>query len=108
MTDAHLNHELDTEPARMIGDIFADKAMVKTWVTAAVGIISLTLRVTADDQVIEDVTTLVTMLATVGTVLMAQYEQKQRAKAQAEETRAHVYAPATVEKIIETHGKVIA
>lgn len=99
MTDPQLAHELDTEPARTIGEMFADKAMVKTWVTAAVGILSLTLRFTVDDRLVEDITTVVTMLATVGTVLVAQYEQKQRARAQAEATRGHVYAPATVEKL---------
>lgn len=94
-----LQHELDTEPAETIGGFFADKKMVRTFVTAAVSLLALAFRWVVDDAVIENLVTVISMGGMLVTMGMAQWEASKRAKAQAKETRAHVYAPATVEKI---------
>lgn len=94
-----VERDLANEPAVTIGGMFADKVMVKTIVTAAVGVISLGAKFVVTDQQIEDIATIVTFIATIATMFMAQYEARQRAHAQASKTREAVYAPTTVAAI---------
>lgn len=98
--DPELAHELDTEPAETIGSIWADKAMIKTYVTAALSLAAFALNFVVPDGQIDNIVTLLSGLGLLVTAGMAQWEARQRAIAQGKETREHVYAPATVQKLI--------
>lgn len=91
--------DFDNEPALTIGDIFADKAMIKTYVTAILGILATGTRFVADDALIDNIAIVVQLVAVIVTPFVAQYENGERAKAQAEVTREAVFAPATVAEI---------
>ncbi len=91
--------EMATEPAQTIGDLFADRVMVKTIVSAGVGVVAIVFRISTDDELIESVATLVTMSSLFIAAGFAQWEARKRAREQARATRAAVYAPATVAKI---------
>lgn len=109
--DVPADPDLAEEPARTIGSIFADKVMIRTAVAALAGIVSFSFKLAIDDTMIDNITTFITFVAFAGAALFAQLDARNRAKAQAEETRDAVYAPATVEArekaIIETTGRVI-
>lgn len=95
--DSRMAHE----PALTIGQIFANKAMIKTYVAAIVSLVSMsTTWVISDDQ-IGNIVEIISLIGIVVTAFMAQYEAKQRAQEQARQTRAVVYAPATVAKIAD-------
>ena len=89
---------LASEPARKIGDIFSDKAMLRTMVSGIATIIAgITGRVIGDDQIAAwvDVIAITGMFVT---IYIAQREASERAIEQGEATRAVVYAPDTVER----------
>lgn len=87
------------EPAVTIGEIFQDKTMIKTYVAAALSLLAYVTGWVADGEVIENVTTLISGAGLLVTALMAQYEARQRARAQAAKTRDAVYSPATAAAI---------
>jgi hypothetical protein len=88
-----------TEPALTIAGVFADKAMIKTYVSAALGVLALTTGWVADDDTIENVSQLVGLLGLIFASIMAEVEKRSIAKQQGAATREAVYAPATVEAI---------
>lgn len=98
---APVSEEMATEPARKIGEYFADKMMVKTIVSAVFGIAAGLMSFTVDDNMINNVVTIVMFVALLLTPVFAKTEQSALAKGQAEDTRNAVYAPATVQKIVE-------
>lgn len=97
----------EREPALTVGEIFANKALVRPIIAATVatiaGVVSLFIGdgtvITAGDDVIENLTTLVMFGAIAYTPIAAKREQAKLAKEQAEKTREKVYAPATVKRI---------
>jgi hypothetical protein len=93
-------NDLQTEPALTLGDIFANKALLKTYVAAAIGIISLVLNRTVADATVEDITQIVYLASLFVTPFVAQFENGQRAKEQAAVTREAVYSPATTEALV--------
>jgi hypothetical protein len=95
-----MNDAMAEEPARTIGQMFADKKLVSTFVSAVVGIISLTFGLVIDVQIVDYTTTVVTLAAMAATAWTAQRAASRRAINQAETTRAAVYAPATVANIV--------
>ena len=92
---------MSTEPARTLGDIFANKAMIKTFILAFAGIVAALFKVSVDDAFIDNIVTLIMYGSMIGTALMAQWENRQRAKEQAEATRSAVFAPATTEALVK-------
>lgn len=93
--------DMAEEPATTIGELFADKQMVKTLVTALVGLVSIVFRVSTDDATIENVTTVVTFGAIIVTGFFAQYEKRQFSRGQARATRSAVYSPKAVEVLVD-------
>ena len=90
-----------TEPARTIAQTFADKVLIKTAVAAIVALASAVLKFTVADDLVENITTIIMFAAIVITPLLANKEQGDLAKKQGEDTRAAVYAPATVARIAD-------
>ena len=90
-----------TEPARTIGETFASKAMLRTYVSATVAVVAGALNKTVSDAMVDNITLIVMFLAMATTAIIAKLEQRKLAKAQAEETRDAVYSPATVDKLVE-------
>lgn len=95
-----MNDAMASEPARTIGQMFADKVMVKTLVAAIIGIVALAFKVTVDDAMVDNITTVITLGSIVLSGVFAQYDAKKRAVAQAEQTRDAVYSPNTVATIV--------
>ena len=93
--------DFEREPALTIGNIFANKAMIKTYVAAILGIVATGTRFVADDALIENIATVVQLAAVILTPFVAQYENGERAEQQAKATREAVYAPETVQAIVE-------
>lgn len=91
--------EREHEPARAIGEIFANKAMLRTYVAAFVAIVSGALSVTISDAMIDSITLVAMFAAMAWGPIAAQLDHRKIAKAQAEETRDAVYSPATVKEI---------
>lgn len=88
------------EPAREIGDIFANKALVQPAIAAVVGVVAMTFKIAVDDALVDNLTTIVTFAAFVWAALAGQQEARDRAIAQAEQTRDVVYAPSTVADVV--------
>lgn len=95
-----MDEEMAKEPALTIGQIFADKVMVKTLVSALAGIVSLGFKVAVDDATVDNITTVVTLGSMVLAAFFAQWDARKRAQDQAAKTREAVYAPATVSAIV--------
>ena len=95
-----MNEQMAAEPARTIGQMFADKKLVSTFVSAVIGIISLTFGLVVDVQVVDYITTVVTLVAMAATAWTAQRANSKRATEQAEKTREAVYAPDTVARFV--------
>lgn len=94
-------NEWETEPARQIGEIFANKVMIQPIVAAVVALLAQAFSFTVDNTVVDNITLVVTFTAMIYAAWSANREQSQKARAQAEETRNAVYAPATVQRIAE-------
>lgn len=98
---------MEREPALTIGEIFASKALIKPIIAAAVaviaGIVSLFIgdgtTITAGDDVIENLATLVMFAAMVYAPWAAKREQANLATDQAKATREAVYSPSSVKEI---------
>lgn len=92
--------ELAHEPARTIGDLFKNKAMIRTiLVGLASGLTALGLKVGPTE--LDQWTEFVFAIGTLATLAVAQYEARKRAGDQAEETRRVVYAPASVAALVD-------
>lgn len=94
------NDKMAQEPARTIGEQFANSAYVKGLVLAAfaiVGAIAPHLVPQLTDSLATSISTIVVAIVTV----IAAQQARATPKAQAEETRAAVYAPATVADIVQ-------
>lgn len=105
MTTPHVpvpgNTDMAEEPAMTIGDIFANKTMIQPAIAALVAVISgLTGWIVADD-VVSNLTYLVTFGAVIWTAVSAQATARRRAFDQARVTREAVYAPQTVADIVD-------
>src|SRR5690606_3644478 len=87
---------LASEPAKTIGDVFASRQMIRTYVAAAVGIVAAIFHWAIDDALVDNIALLVELLALVAAGVMAQMDAAKRARQQAEATRDVVYAPETV------------
>lgn len=98
--DVPVNPKLATEPARTIGDLFADKTMIRPFIAAVIAIVAVTTGWVAADEVIDNLTTIVTTIAVVYGVWAAQRDASSRAREQAEMTRDVVYAPTTVHEVV--------
>lgn len=94
--------DMAQEPALTLGELFASKAMIKTYVAAILGLVATVLKFAVTDQMVDDIATVVQLVAIVAAPVMAQLENKQRALKQGEVTREAVYAPATVQRLVET------
>ena len=90
---------MEREPALTIGEIFANKTLIRTVIASAVAIVAGLFKITVADGVVDDITTLVMFAAMFYAPFAAKREQAQLAKEQASETREAVYAPATVKEI---------
>lgn len=88
-----------TEPALTIGEVFASKQLLRTYVAAAVAIIAGVFNMTIGDAMIDNITTIIMFAAMIYAPIAAKREQANLAKEQAVETREAVYAPATVKEI---------
>lgn len=93
--------DMATEPALTVGEIFADKAMIRPVVSAAVGIIAQVLNMTVSDDLTSNITLVVTFIAMAYTAYSAQTGKAESAREQAAATREVVYSPATVTAIAE-------
>lgn len=92
---------MQTEPAVNIGEFFASKQLIRTYIAAALGILSGVINLTVDEGLINDLTTIVFYTWPLVLAGVAKFEQTQLAREQAKETRANVYAPSTVQSLIE-------
>jgi len=90
-----------TEPALTIGKLIADKAMLKTFISAIVALVATGFRFTADDAMVDNIATVVQLVALIVTPFIAQHENRQRATEQAKATRSAVFAPATTEALVK-------
>lgn len=90
---------MEREPARTIGEIFADKVLLKPVIASMVALVAGAFNLTVEVAVVDNLTTVVVFLAVVYGALGAQLDQKRLALEQAEETREAVYAPSTVKEI---------
>jgi hypothetical protein len=97
------NEAMAEEPAATIGGIFADKVMMRTFISALAGVIAMTFKVAVDDTTIDNITTIVTFGSFLLAAAFAQFDARKRALAQAAATRESVYAPATVARIVEAN-----
>lgn len=94
-----MNEQMAQEPARAIGEQFANSAYVKGLVLAAfaiVGAIAPHLVPQLTDSLATSISTIVVAIVTVVAAQQARATPKQ----QAEKTREAVYAPATVATIV--------
>lgn len=89
------------EPALTIGDMFKDKAMVKTIVAAVAGLVAAAFKVGVDDAMLDNVVTIIMFGAMALTPVFAQMEARKRSEEQAKATRDAVYAPATVADLVD-------
>lgn len=92
--------DMEREPARTIGEIFASKKLIQPVIAAAVAIVTGLLKVTIADGLVEDLTTLVMFGAMFYAPIAANREQANLAKEQADETRSAVYSPATTKRLV--------
>lgn len=90
------DHTMATEPARTIGQLIADKTMIRPLIAAGVAIAAQVFRFAVDDQLVENITTIVTTVAVLYAAWAAQQEATARARQQADMTRDAVWSPASV------------
>jgi hypothetical protein len=91
------------EPAATIGQLFADQARLKTLMTAVLGVLAVAgINVVPglDDQLVTILNILVPLVLSV----LGYGALTTQARQQAITTRGHVYAPATVERIVTSPG----
>ncbi len=89
------------EPARTLGDLFANKAQLNAAIVAIVVIIAMFgINVPADLS--EKLTNSLNVLVPLVAVIYGGFAAKKQAVTQAEATRKRVYAPATVADLVET------
>jgi uncharacterized membrane protein (DUF4010 family) len=100
--------DMAEEPALTIGELFANKAMVQPVVAAALAVMASITGWVADDEVVTNVTTLVTFAAIVWGVISAQITASRRAMQQAKQTREAVYAPETVASLVSQVEREVA
>lgn len=93
--------EMAMEPAVTIGKLFASKALLRTYIAALVGIVAGILKVTVDDEFIDNLSTAVLFTWPFVMAAFAKLDQWMLAHAQAKRTREAVYAPETVRRIAE-------
>ena len=91
---------MEREPAITIGEVFASKQMLRTYVAAAVAIIAAGFNLTVGDATVDNITTIIMFAAMVYAPIAAKREQAKLAEDQAAETRDAVFAPATVKRIV--------
>lgn len=103
--DTTTTGDMEREPARTIGDLFADKAMLKTFVTAVATLLAGATGIAIDDATIGAIVTIISGIGLIATPLVAQWEARTRAKEQAERTRQHV-TPVTTKKADTRHVPV--
>lgn len=89
----------EREPALTIGEIFANKTLIRPAIAAAVAIIAGLFSLTVADSMVDNITTVIMFAAMIYTPFAAKREQANLAKEQAKETREKVFAPSTVKEI---------
>lgn len=89
----------EREPALTIGEIFANKTLIRPAIAAAVAIAAGLFNLTIGNETVDNLTTVVMFAAMLYAPIAANREQKNLATEQAKETREKVYAPATVKRI---------
>lgn len=92
--------DMEREPARTIGEIFASKKLIQPVIAAAVAIIAGVMNLTIGEGVVDDITTLVMFAAVLWAPVSANREQARLAKEQAAETRSAVFSPATTKRLV--------
>lgn len=100
------NDAMALEPAKTIGNMMADKAMIRPLIAAGVAIVAQAFRLTLDDALVDNITTIVTTLSVLYAAWSAQHEAAARAREQAEKTRAAVWAPASVADVVTDAASV--
>lgn len=90
---------MEREPALTIGEVFASKQMLRTYVASAVALIAAGFNLTVGDATVDNITTIIMFAAMVYAPIAAKREQAKLAEEQAAETRESVFAPATVKEI---------
>src|SRR5690606_12861569 len=90
---------MQAEPARTIADHFADQTMMRTLVAAVIAVCAKIFGWVADDDLIEDITTLIPVVSVLYAAWSAQRDAAKRAVDQGEMSRDAVFAPATVERV---------
>lgn len=100
MTDTPTTQDMEKEPALTIGEIFANKTLIRTAIASAVAIVAGLFKITVADGVVDDITTLVMFVAMFYAPIAAKREQAQLAKEQAAETRSAVFSPATTKRLV--------
>ncbi len=89
----------EREPALTIGEIFANKTLIRPAIAAAVAIIAGLFNLAVGDSTVDNITTVVMFAAMLYAPIAANREQKDLATEQAKETREKVFAPSTVKEI---------
>lgn len=92
--------DMEKEPARTIGEIFAKKTLIQPVIAAAVAVVAGVMNLTIGDGVVDNITTLVMFAAMLWAPISANREQAKIAQEQAEETRSAVYSPATTKRLV--------
>ena len=93
--------QMATEPALQIGDLFGDKAMIRTYVVAAASLLAFWGGRSIPDDQIGNIVELLSGLGLIVTAAVAQWEARKRAREQALVTRQNVYSPATTQTLID-------
>src|SRR5690554_742001 len=93
--------DMQKEPALTIGEIFANKTLIKPAIAAVVAIIAGLFNLTLGDGTVDNITTVIMFAAMVYAPIAANREQAQLATDQAKETRSAVYSPATTKRLVD-------